>query len=130
MWRNEVKLAEKMGDPRLMEIIVYFRDVFVKGTVNSIFVHIRNLVYCGLVLAIGSYVQTNPAEWLLGTVFVEYSGLVFIVLGILLMLLNMADGLYRLSKLKHPVILNTLFVVLYLVMSIRFVFIMWEFRLR
>ena len=113
-----------------MEIIAYFRDVFVKGTVNSIFVHIRNLVYCGLVLTIGSYVKTNPAEWILGTVFVEYSGLVFVVLGILLMLLNMADGLYRLSKLKHPVILTTLFVVLYLVMSIRFVFFMWEFRLR
>ena len=113
-----------------MEIIAYFRDVFVKGTVNSIFVHIRNLVYCGLVLAIGSYVQTNPAEWMLGTVFVEYSGLVFVLLGILLMLLNMADGLYRLSKLKHSVILTTLFVVLYLVTSIRFVFIIWEFRLR
>ena len=106
------------------------KDLIKDGAVNSIFIHVRNLVYCGLVLSAGSYVHSNPPNWFISTGIDEYSGWVIIGLGIILMLLNMADGLYRLSKLRYHFLLYIILVALYLLISVRFVLIMWDFRMR
>ena len=113
-----------------MKIITSFKDFLEKGTVNSIFIHIRNLVYCGCILAAGSFANANPPEWMLGTALAQYSGWVLIGLGILLVLLNLADGLYRLSKLKHSLILTIIFFVIYLAVSITIVTIVLKTRLQ
>ncbi len=107
-----------------------WKDLIKDGVVNSIFIHVRNLVYCGLILSAGSFVHSNPPDWLFSTGIDEYSGWVIIGLGVILMLLNMADGLYHLSKLKYNFILYFILVALYLLISIRFVLIMWDFRMK
>jgi hypothetical protein len=46
------------------------------------------------------------------------------------MLLNLADGIYKLSKLEHPVLLSILITLFYLALSVRLVEIMIIFRMR
>ena len=113
-----------------MKILILFKDFFDMGVVNAIFIHVRNIVYCALILAAGSYVHSHPADWFIGTTIVEFLGYPIIGIGILLMLLNLADGIYRISKLKHHIVLEILLVLVYITLSLRLMVIMWEFRMQ
>ncbi len=83
--------------------------------VRPLFDHLRNLIVCVAILAAGAYTTELPPDnsWL--TPLAEYAGWFAIGMGTLLMLLNLADGYYRLSKLKHHLLLHILIVCLYLV---------------
>jgi hypothetical protein len=81
-----------------MKIITSLKDFFDKGRVKTIFDHLRNLFYCALIIAAGSYVHANPPEWALRISAREVFGYPIIAIGVLLMLLNLADGIYKLSK--------------------------------
>ena len=106
------------------------KDFFEKGRVKTIFDHLRNLFYCSLIIAAGSYVHANPPEWAQRISVSEVFGYPIIAVGVLLMLLNLADGIYKLSKLEHPVLLSMLTTLFYLVLAVRLVEIMIIFRMR
>ena len=101
-----------------------------KGGLNAIFTHLRNLFYSSLIIAAGSYVHSNPPEWSKAIYAENIFGYPIIVIGVFLMLLNLADGIYKLSKLKHPVLLFILVILLYLILAVRLVEIMIIFRMR
>ena len=111
-----------------MKILNSFKEMIEKGTVNFIFQHIRNIMYCALIIAAGSYVHANPASFLLKTSLVNFSGWFIIGLGILLMVLNLADGIYRLSKYKNHILLDIVLTLIYILITIRLVVIVAEFR--
>jgi hypothetical protein len=113
-----------------MKIITSLKDFFDKGRVKTIFDHLRNLFYCALIIAAGSYVHANPPEWALRISAREVFGYPIIAIGVLLMLLNLADGIYKLSKLEHPVLLSILITLFSLVLAVRLVEIMIIFRMR
>jgi hypothetical protein len=51
-----------------------------------------------------------------------------IIVSAALLLLNISDALHRLSKLRHPVVLQVILFLLYLVLAVRVVEIVWSFR--
>lgn len=106
------------------------KDFFEKGRVKTIFDHLRNLFYCALIIAAGSYAHANPPEWALLISASAIFGYGIIAIGVLLMLLNLVDGIYKLSKLEHPVILSILITLFYLALAVRLVEIMIVFRMR
>jgi hypothetical protein len=106
------------------------KDFFEKGRVKTIFDHLRNLFYCALIIAAGAYVHDNPPEWALRISASEVFGYPIIVIGGILVLLNLADGIYKLSKLEHPVFLSILITLFYLALAVRLVEIMIIFRMR
>ncbi len=97
--------------------------------VKSIFDHLRNLFYCTLILAAGFFVNNKPPDWIAGTSLAPVSGYVAIGTGILLILLVFSDGIYKLSKLKHPFILSFLLVAFYVLVTVRLTLILLEFRM-
>ena len=102
-----------------MKISKSIRYMLEEDRVKSVFEHLRNLLVCVAILAAGDYAMDNPPAWMLNTFPVHFSGWAVIVLGILLMALNLADGIHRLSKLEHHTLLYALIVCLYLVASVQ-----------
>ena len=100
-----------------------------KDTVKSIFDHIRNMFYCTLILAAGFYVNLHPPDWVAGSFLAPITGYGAIGTGILLMLLVFSDGIYKISKLDHPVFLSLLLIAFYLLIMVRLALILLEFRM-
>ena len=98
------------------------------GIINDIFIHVRNYVVCSLILAAGFYAIKNPRNILLGPKAYEVAGYITIVFGFLLILLNLYDGIYKLSKYNHHLLLNILLLVIYLFVTLRIFEIIWNFR--
>jgi hypothetical protein len=107
------------------------KKFFDNGGVNEIFLHVRNLMYSTLVFGAGAYTLTYAPKldiWgIRNVVFVSYG---VMAIGVLLLALNLIDGLYRLSKLKYRFILYVFVSVVYLAVSFRFFQIMLAFRLK
>jgi hypothetical protein len=70
-----------------------FKNFLEKDRVKTIFDHLRNLFYCALIIAAGSYAYTNPPAWALRISASEIFGYPIIAIGVILMLLNLADGI-------------------------------------
>jgi hypothetical protein len=111
-----------------MSILTKFNNAIDEGIIKDIFFHIRNYVVCSLILTAGFYAIKNPRNLLFGTRADELAGVVTIVFGCLLILLNLYDGIYKLSKFKYNLLLNILLVVIYLFVSLRIFEIIWNFR--
>jgi len=111
-----------------MSILAKVNNAIDEGRINYIFMHVRNYVVCSLILAAGFYAIKNPRNLLFGTMADELAGAVTIVFGFLLILLNLYDGIYRLSKYKYSLLLNILLLVIYLLVTLRIFEIIWNFR--
>jgi hypothetical protein len=113
-----------------MKIVSSFTDMVDKGGLNAVFLHLRNLFYCSLIIAAGAYAHANPPEWARNIYADEIFGYPIIGIGAFLLLLNIADGIYKLSKLKHRVSFYILITLFYMLFAVRLVIIMTEFRMR
>ena len=111
-----------------MSILAKVNNAIDGGIINDIFIHIRNYVVCSLILAAGFYAIKNPRNILLGPKAYEVAGYITIVFGFFLILLNLYDGIYKLSKYKHHFLLNILLLVIYLFVTVRIFEILWNFR--
>jgi hypothetical protein len=101
-----------------------------KGRLDAVFLHLRNLFYCSLIIAAGAYAHANPPEWVRNIYANEIFGYPIIAIGAFLLLLNLAGGIYKLSKLKNRVSFYILITTFYLMLAVRLVIIMTEFRMR
>ena len=111
-----------------MSILAKVNTAIDDGIINNIFIHVRNYVVCSLILAAGFYAIKNPRNLLLGTKADEIAGVVTIVFGLLLILINLYDGIYKLSKYKRHFLLHILLLVIYLFVTLRIFEIIWNFR--
>ena len=109
------------------------KKFFESGWVNQIFLHTRNFMYSIMIFGIfgaGAYTLEYSSEldlWgIRDTAFASY---VIMAIGVLL-LLNLIDGLYKLSKLKYRLLLNIFVCVLYLFISFRLAQILLAFKLK
>jgi hypothetical protein len=99
------------------------------GIINDIFIHVRNYVVCSLILVAGFYAKDNPRNLLpLGTKADVVAGFITIAFGFLLILINLYDGIYKLSKYKRHFLLDILLLVIYLFVTLRIFEIIWNFR--
>ena len=98
-------------------------------TLDAIFTHVRNLVVSTLVLAAGIHAtRADSVQSIPGVLDVGLAGYVVAVLGGALILLNLASGLYKLSKTQWPVVLQVLLIVAYVLGSIRVAQLLLAFR--
>ncbi len=98
-----------------MRKVPVIQHMFANDWVRPLFDHLRNVIVCVAILAAGAYSAELPPDNSWRTPAAEYAGWFAIGMGTLLMLLNLADGYYRLSKLEHHLLLHILIVCLYLV---------------
>ena len=92
-----------MKEPSLACSLTHrLRDALFDGGVSRlIFEHARNLVVATLVLAVGlEATRHDPRE--IGILFFRSTGYVVAAIGAGLVLLNLADGLHRLSRARLP----------------------------
>lgn len=98
-------------------------------TLEAIFTHVRNLVVGTLVLAAGIHAtRADSVRSMPGVLDVGVAGYVVAVVGGGLILLNLASGLYKLSKTQRPVLLQVLLIVAYVLGTIRVAQLLLAFR--
>jgi hypothetical protein len=91
-----------------------------EGGIEEIFSHLRNLLIATVIIAAGSYAIRQPPDVeLFGVLNLEIAGFGVEAIGILLVGLNLLDGLYKLTRLGSPLALRIALVGLYLFISMR-----------
>jgi len=98
------------------------------GLSKAVFDHVRNFLMCTLLFAAGFYSLRHPPRLALTSWLAEYAGWTIIVMAVLLMLLNLADGIARIAGLKHKKTLIILLILLYVLISFRFLTMVVGFR--
>jgi len=97
-------------------------------TTRPIFDHVRNYMIGAFVLAIGTTELRNANELYFGFVPGKFEGLGVIVIGVILICINLYDGIYRISKSRYHIGLTLILLLLYLFFSARVVEMAWNFR--
>ncbi len=98
------------------------------GEMKALFEHVRNLLVCAMLFASGSYATGDSSRVFLGTIVGTTAGVLIIIVAGILTVMNMWDGVRRLSKLKRPLLLRMVLFVVYLSLALRIVEITWPFR--
>ena len=111
-----------------MKNFTSIRNFLDTGVIGLIFIYIRNLALCSLILAAGSYAITNQPDWVVISVYKSW-GYILVGIGILLTFLNLVDGLYELFKLKFHILISIIVSISYAVISFRIVMMIWHFRI-
>jgi hypothetical protein len=112
-----------------MKNFTSIRNFLDTDVIGLIFQYIRNLALCALILAAGSYAITNQPDWIVSISAYKFWGYILIGIGILLTLLNLVDGLYKLFKLKFHILINIIVSISYVIISFRIVIMIWHFRI-
>lgn len=89
-----------------MILIKKFHNSLEQGLTKNIFDHVRNYLMCAFLMATGTYAMKYGSGGLLDIVTSEFTGVGIIALGFILALLNLYDGIYRMSKFKHHLFLD------------------------
>ena len=98
------------------------------GILDSIFNHVRNLLYCSILLAIGVSAMRSTSDLSQFGTLTGITGIGCIIAGFLLTLLSLADGVYRLSRYRYSVIANSGLIIMYVLIVLRVTFLAVEFR--
>lgn len=94
----------------------------------KIFDNIKNLLVCALLFAAGTDALHGNLQIFMGLWGSTLAGWGLIVVSAILLLLNISDGLNRLAKMRHHVVLQIILFLLYLILAVRVVEIVWSFR--
>lgn len=111
-----------------METIKNFNKALENGLSKEVFDHIRNYLICAFLLAIGTSELREHSTTFLGVTPSQYHGIAAIVISVMLILLNLYDGIRKLSKAKYHLTLIILLIGVYLFLSYRVIEMAWEFR--
>jgi hypothetical protein len=112
---------------RLRDDLVH--DLFDDDGLATVFTHARNVLTCAMLIAAGSYAahhapsQAGPSTWTL-----HAAGLMVTAVGVVLLLLNLVDGLRRLARRDHSALLRGLAVVGYIGLTLRLAQVVVHFR--
>jgi hypothetical protein len=106
------------------------KDFFHEGFIDSLFVYLRNLLICTLMLAAGYHGHLNPPDWLSGTWLARSWGFPLMVIGIILLLLNLIDYFFKISEFKVSLATQIIFLAIHVFVSIRLLIVIVEFRLQ
>ena len=98
--------------------------------VEKVFGHVRNVFYCSLILAVGSYTHDYPPDFLRGTPFDPYWGYPLIGIGLFLLLLNLVDSLNQILKSNYHFLLKILVFSIHIVVTGWLAMVVWFFRMR
>ncbi len=103
---------------------------FDANLLERLWAQIRNVFYCSLILAVGSYTHVNPPGFLRGTALDPYWGYPLIAIGLFLFLLNLLDVLNQVLKINYNAWVKTLLIAIHGVLTSWLVLVMFFFRIR
>lgn len=92
---------------------------------RALFDHVRNFLTASFLMLLGLFVHGKEQHYIQSF---NFAGTSFILLAALLLLLNLADGIRQLNRLKYDKILIVLLTTVYLFLSFRLVLIAVDFR--
>ncbi|RDL49183.1 hypothetical protein BLJAPNOD_00280 [Ensifer sp. M14] len=96
------------------------RMLFDNGGLEEIFRHVRNLVVATVVIAAGMHaIENGRSLEIMGLPNSSVAGYIVSAIGIVLFLLNLADGLHRLSKVRRHLALQILLLAIYVFITLR-----------
>jgi hypothetical protein len=104
-------------------------ELFDTDGLNTVFQHARNVLSGTMIIAAGMYAAHHlgasplPGMWTL-----HLAGYVVTALGVVLLLLNLCDGLRRLSRRRHHLALRVATIVVYVALSVRLTQVIVYFR--
>ncbi len=102
--------------------------LFNHETTKEIFDHIKNFLVCAFLLTIGMNEFKQHSSLFFDLVPYQLSGAGVILLSVSLFLINLNDGVNKISKSKHHVLLTILLITLYIFLSVRVIEMAWQFR--
>lgn len=104
-------------------------ELFEEDGLNTLFQHARNVLSSTVIVAAGLYAVHHVGSSLpAGLWTVHWAGYVVAMLGAVLLLLNLWDGLRRLARRRHHLALRVATIVLYLALSVRLTQVIVHFR--
>jgi hypothetical protein len=111
-----------------MRILAKINSTLDDGLVIVVFTHIRNYSLCIMIIAAGFFAMESQHELLPGLFADEFAGVITVVVGFLLALLNLYVAVHRLSKSRFHIILNVLLIGIYIIITARIFEVIWHFR--
>ena len=100
----------------------------VHDRVKLIFDHLRNLLMCTLLLAAGHFQLEHPVGVFAGSTLQRFMGYGIVGIALLLIALNLYDGMSQLSKLRHSNLLKVGLIIGYVIIAVRVVVVTSTFR--
>jgi len=101
-------------------------ELFDEDGVSAVFQHARNVLSGTIIVAAGLYAAHHVGTSALPGLHV--AGYVVATIGAVLLLLNLCDGLRRLSRRRHHMALRVATIVLYIALSVRLTQVIVYFR--
>ena len=95
---------------------------------TKIFDNFKNMVLCALLFAAGASALREDRHLFMSFMASSVAGWSLIIICGALMLLNMSDGIRRLSKLQYHLAWQSLIIIIYVIVSERVVELVWTFR--
>src|SRR6187551_1749058 len=96
---------------------------------KELFSHVEKLVIGTLIVSAGAHVSsTEPAIVLFGYLRHGLIGRGVMLFGVILLLLNFVDGLYKLARLNWHIAYQIVMSVLYIALSVRLIQLILAFR--
>ena len=103
---------------------------FDSSLVGRLFLHIRNILYCSLILAIGSYVHENPPDLLSETLYASYLGYPLIIIGLFLFMVNLLDSINHIMNHQCSMFVKIFLILINIVLTGCLATMAWLFRMR
>jgi hypothetical protein len=111
-----------------MRVIEQFNTALSMGLAKAVFDHARNFLVCAFILAIGIQEMKPGTDAIMSFISYKYSGVGVVALAGCLIVLNLLDGIRRISRVKHHSLLIAGLIVLYIFVSLRVVEMALSFR--
>ncbi len=99
-----------------------------RGLVKEIFDHIRNYLMCAFLLTIGTSQFNQKSDLIMNFAPEKFGGYGIIGVSIILMILNLIDGIRKISKSKNHLLWSIVLVSIYIFVSMRIIEMAWQFR--
>ncbi|HEX6707614.1 MAG TPA: hypothetical protein VF169_22840 [Albitalea sp.] len=104
-------------------------EMFDRDGLDTVFSHARNVLTGAAIVAAGMYAASHFGnEARRGMWQVHYAGYVVSMLGALLLALNLYDGLRKLARRKHHVLMRVAAILVYVALSMRLAQVIVYFR--
>jgi hypothetical protein len=103
-------------------------ELFDRDGLSELFTHARNVLTGTVIVAAGVYASRHDAAAAPGLWGVHVAGHGVALLGIVLLVLNLLDGLHKLSRRRHPAAWRLATFGLYLLVSLRLAQVTMFFR--
>ncbi len=106
-----------------------FYSGHLEESVHAVFGYVERIIVGTLVVSAGTHISTNePAIMLFGYLRHGLVGRGVVLFGVILLVLNFLDGLYRLSKSEWHTVLQIIMAICYVALSVRLVQLILAFR--